>query len=511
MMIFDSHTHFSACAKPGAGRKLLEHAAASGIGGALVSHVLGFPAEPSSSEVRQANQFAADECEAAPGRLFFFAYLNPQQPDWLEELDRCRQSGAVGVKLWISLKDQTGGLDNTVAVLRRAAALDLPVLLHTFDRTDGNLRGEIGIAEFCQMSQTVPDCRMVAAHLGCNWRRALHLIPQASKNTYFDCCGIFPEKGMLREILKVIPADRLLYGSDWPCRSFASQLFKIREARLSKEEADKILWQNAIRLYRLPNPPDFPETHTMPLPENMKTDHFCFCGDFPAGLPSGGTPEELESLLEQYGIDVAMTVDASSLFCEELADANRRFAAEIVNLHRVRPLAIINPQASNALRTIADAAKGCAGLWFSPYWHFWQLDDSAYAEIWKAAADTGLPIYINCGAGEYRARPIYPKVRPVLADELCAFPELLPEGIRCCIQGFPGRVPTDWPKAGSAFQWTVEHLSDYGSGDMGSMLAEQLSKANGPLLVSGSEYPFRALDATTSIWLEIQQTINKAF
>ena len=221
-MIIDSHTHFSADAQPGAGRKLLEHAAACGIGGALVSHVLAFPAEPSSSDVRQANQFVADECAAAPGRLFFLAYLNPQQPDWPEELERCRQSGAVGVKLWISLKDQAGALDNAVAVLRRAASLELPVLLHTFDRTDGNLRGEIGIAEFCQMSQAVPECRMVAAHLGCNWRRALHFIPQASQNTYFDCCGIFPEKGMVREILKVIPADRLLYGSDWPCRSFAS-------------------------------------------------------------------------------------------------------------------------------------------------------------------------------------------------------------------------------------------------------------------------------------------------
>ena len=508
MMIFDSHTHFSAGAKSGAGRKLLEHAAACGIGGALVSHVLGFPAEPSSAEVRQANQFAADECATAPGRLFFFAYLNPQQPDWPEELERCRQSGAVGVKLWISLKDQAGALDNAVAVLRRAASLELPVLLHTFDRTDGNLRGEIGIAEFCQMSQAVPECRMVAAHLGCNWRRALNFIPQASQNTFFDCCGIFPEKGMVSEILKAIPADRLLYGSDWPCRSFASQLFKIREAGLSKEDADKILWKNAIRLYRLPNPPDYPEVQLKPMLDKLRTDHFCFCGDFPPGLPSGGTPAELESSLELYGIDVAMTVDASSLFCEDLANANRRFAAQTKGLHRVRPLAIINPRASDALLTIADASNCCAGLWFSPYFHAWQLNDSAYAEIWKAAADSGLPIYINCGAGEYRARPVYPEVRPVSAEELCAFTSLLPTGTLCCVQGFPGRIPTDWPQKCSAFLWTAEHLSDYGSGDMGSMLADQLSKENGPQLVLGSEYPFRALNATSSIWLEIASMQN---
>ena len=507
-MIFDSHTHFSADAQPGAGCKLLEHAAACGIGGALVSHVLAFPAEPSSSDVRQANQFVADECAAAPERLFFFAYLNPQQPDWPEELERCRQSGAVGVKLWISLKDQSGGLGNTIAVLKRAAALDLPVLLHTFDRTDGNLRGEIGIAEFCQMSQAVPECRMVAAHLGCNWRRALDLVPQASKNTFFDCCGIFPEKGMVREILKVIPADRLLYGSDWPCRSFPSQLFKIREAGLQKEVSELILWKNAIRLYRLPNPPSFPEVQLNPLQDKMKTDHFCFCGDFPNGLPSGGTSRELESLLEQYGIEAAMTVDASSILCNNLTDANRRFAAETVNLHRVRPLATINPRASDALQTISEAAGCCAGLWFSPYWHVWQLNDSAYYKIWEAAADSGLPVYINCGAGEYRARPAYPEVRPVPAMELCGFPKLLPAGIRCCIQGFPGRIPTDWPKEGAAFLWTAEHLSDYGSGEMGSMLAEQLAKENGPQLVCGSEYPFRALNATSSIWQEIQRNAS---
>lgn len=509
-MILDSHTHFPPRALPGSGHNLLKNAAPYGIGGALVSHVLEFPEEPSSAEIRTANQFTAAECAANPGRLFFLAYLNPQQADWDLELDRCIQSGAIGIKLWVAMRDRSGSLTKTIAVLKRAAILGLPVLLHTFDRTDGNLRGEIGIAEFCQISQQVPECRMIAAHLGCNWRQALAWIPKASKNTYFDCCGTFPERGMVHEIIQVIPAERLLYGSDWPCRSFASQLFKIREAGLSEETAELILWRNTAGLYRLPAPPNLSEIPLEPLSMEFKTDHFCFCGNFPSGSKSGSTPEELETLLNQNGIDTAMTVDASSIFRADISEANRNFSAATRNLQRVRPLAIVNPRAADALQTIAAAENNSSGLWFSPYWHVWKLNDPAYAQIWKAAAASGLPIYINCGTGEYRVRPVPPEIRPIATEELCAFPDLLPAGVRCCIQGFPGRIPADWPESGAEFLWTATHLSDYGSAHSGSALADQLSMGNTPRLVSGSEYPFRALDEVNTVWRKIQTVMRNS-
>ncbi len=507
-MIIDSHTHFPHDALPGAGQVLLENAALHGIGSAMISHVIAYPHQPSSAEIRAANQLVASECAANPGRLFFLAYLNPQLDDWQLELTNCLQDGAKGIKLWVSLKDSSGNLDRCVEVLERAATVGLPVLLHTFDRTDGNLPGEIGIAEFCRLSQQVPDCKMIAAHLGCNWRQALTHIPKASENTFFDCCGTFPERGMVKEILKSIAHERLLFGSDWPCRSFASQLFKIQEAELTEDQAEKILWRNCASLYRLPAPPSFPELPLAPPSEEFKTDHFCFCGNFPSIAHHSISPENLQALLSQNGVEAAMTVNASSILSSDLAAANRDFSIALRNLPRLRPLAVVNPAASDALHCITNAQKHCCGLWFSPYWHSWRLNDPAYAEIWLAASASSLPIYINCGIGDYRARPAYPPVRPVNTEELCEFARHLPPSANCCIQGFPGCIPEAWPENADNFLWTATHLSDYGAAPSGSALADQLRKGSKPRLVCGSEYPFRNMREANTVWRKIMATME---
>lgn len=90
-----------------------------GIGACVVSHLFGESMGdnihfPSSAGIRRANLFAASQCRLNPGRLFFTGYVNPQNPDWLTEMERCAADGVCGIKLWVSLKDEQGSLANTV-------------------------------------------------------------------------------------------------------------------------------------------------------------------------------------------------------------------------------------------------------------------------------------------------------------------------------------------------------------------------------------------------------------
>ena len=62
--------------------------------------------------------FSAAEIMAA--LYFHHLRLDPQQPDWPEELDRALADGAIGIKLWTSLKDGAGSLENTARVLAGA-------------------------------------------------------------------------------------------------------------------------------------------------------------------------------------------------------------------------------------------------------------------------------------------------------------------------------------------------------------------------------------------------------
>ena len=148
-MIIDSHVHFPAALdlpEEKWGAYLVERAARSGINALIVSDVFirgsaDAGSYPSSAAVKRANLFAAEQAAANPGRLYFLAYLNPQNPDWEEEFERAAASGAVGIKLWVSLKDADGSLENSVKVLQKAAGKKLPVLIHVFSTAEPNSRG----------------------------------------------------------------------------------------------------------------------------------------------------------------------------------------------------------------------------------------------------------------------------------------------------------------------------------------------------------------------------------
>ena len=229
-MIIDSHVHFSAGwdGRSDAGLQLVRSAMPYGIGACVVSHLFGRNMAnlhfPDSASVRAANRFAAEQSALNPGRLFFMGYINPQNPDWMTEFDSCLRQGACGIKLWVSLKDSSGSLENTVKVLRRSASAGKAVYLHVFNRTGGDLPGEIDMAEFIELAQTVPECRIIAGHTGGNWRRSAEIVKHCPENVWMETGGSNPDHGMVDGILKFCPPERLLYGSDGPGRAFFPQI-----------------------------------------------------------------------------------------------------------------------------------------------------------------------------------------------------------------------------------------------------------------------------------------------
>ena len=223
-MIIDSHVHFPfslPIPEEDWGRFLVERAALSGISAVIVSDVFirgrqDAGSYPSSAALRFANSYAAEQARKNPGRLYFLAYLNPQNPDWEEELEKSVTDGAVGVKLWVALKDEKGSLENSVKVLKKAAAKKLPVLIHTFARTEANSPGEVDIAEFVELSNLVPECVLIGGHSGANFRESTGMFRKASANTYWDISGTNPDCSMVPEVVKEAGADRVLFGSDGP-------------------------------------------------------------------------------------------------------------------------------------------------------------------------------------------------------------------------------------------------------------------------------------------------------
>ena len=463
----------------------------NGIGACVVSHIFGEAMGPDlhfpcSEGIRRANRFAAAQCRRNPGRLFFMGYINAQNPDWQEEMDRSIADGACGIKLWISLKDPRGSLENTVEVLRAAAFRKKPVYLHVFNRTGGNLPGEIDMAEFIELAQTVPDCRMIAGHTGGNWRRSAEIVSRCPDNVWMETGGSNPDYGMVDGILKFCPPERLLYGSDAPGRAFFPQIWKILESSLSEADREKVFFRNAVKLLDLPEPLPVTEPPAVPqkVPGPANVDYCCFCGHYPFERRPEVSPEQLEKLLEQEGIESAYTAAFEAVF----GRANQEFLNACRGLRRVKPLASADPadpECETLLREMASE-PGWHGIWLSPAFHLWRLDDPVHADFLRQCAAVGKPVFINCGFYEPRFFDPRLRIREVSDDELRSFLKNTPVK-NCIIQGkIPFAGAGDLPPC----FWCYTRLSD------GNAMSSVMDRPDAPHLVRGSEFPFRHLHET---------------
>jgi predicted TIM-barrel fold metal-dependent hydrolase len=429
--------------------------------------------------------------------ILWFAYLNPQNPDSLDEFERCVAAGARGVKLWISLKDEaTGSLDRTRELLGALESRGLPVLIHTFHRTDDNLPGEITVAGFADLARAVPGLDLIAAHSGCDWRQALGLLAGLD-NAHVDICGGYPETGQVEALVRDLGPGRVLYGSDALGRSFPSQIAKVRFAAVSPEAKARIFRDNAARLLRL-TPTEISRARkkweTVPLPERLPlpdlgTDHFCFYGAPPwRDTPAPDVPT-FEDLLAARQIHRAFAADGGHLYAGDVLESNRRFAAALAGAKRLAPLATLLPYAVNWRPVLEAAAAGdfAGGIAF-PYLHNWRLDDPAYTAFFAACAQARLPLWINCCTADYRFRHRGAAARPVTRKEILRFLEIAPRN-RYVFQGVAGpdlRACLEQKPRRDDIRFEISRLTDNTTA-----LTDVIAACGCDRLVLGTEFPFR--------------------
>jgi predicted TIM-barrel fold metal-dependent hydrolase len=247
-VVWDVHGHLSGV--PGTPKeridRLLEYADRIGIERLVV--FMGYPwaADPSPEEFRRQNDQVLEAVEHARGRALGFVYLNPKHTDAsLNELDRCVRDGPmVGVKLWVAIRCNDPCLD---PVVRRATELKAPVLQHTWFKATGNLPGESTPSDLAELAARHPTASFIAAHVGGDWEPGIRAI-RACGNVTAEVCGSDPTAGMVEMAVRELGAKRVVYGSDFGGRSFASQLAKVYGADVPEEAKRLILAGNAKRL-----------------------------------------------------------------------------------------------------------------------------------------------------------------------------------------------------------------------------------------------------------------------
>jgi len=204
---------------------------------------------PPLGEVRKANERVYDLIARHPGVMYGLVYANPNHAETLDILEEgLAQEGVLGIKLWVSCRDRQGRLDPVYPVIELAQARGVPVLIHAFERTGGNLRGELSATDIASLARRYPRASIVMAHLGGKWQRGVR-VARACPNVYADICGSRAYLGMVEHAVSELGVERVLYGSDAQGRAFIGQLAKVVGAELDVADKRRILWDNSARLF----------------------------------------------------------------------------------------------------------------------------------------------------------------------------------------------------------------------------------------------------------------------
>lgn len=213
---------------------------------------------------------------AAKGRLVGYVSVDPGAEGAAADVERAvTEFGFRGVALFPALFGFPITSDDAYEVLGVANWHALNVFVHCGVLKIG-FRTKLGLP--CPFDLTLanplllqrpagdfPKARFILPHLGSGYFRELLMLADACPNVYADTSGVAgwakyldgnPSPAMvLRQAIKVIGADRLLFGTDstffprgWRRDVFDEHLRVFQEAGLTAEEVGKVLGGNLERL-----------------------------------------------------------------------------------------------------------------------------------------------------------------------------------------------------------------------------------------------------------------------
>jgi predicted TIM-barrel fold metal-dependent hydrolase len=206
-----------------------------------------------ATEPRQFESILKWSEEIASSRITPFPSIHPRSPDAVGEIERIAEEGFSGIKLHPEyqdfhidepkMADLYGALEKGGLIVLFHAGFDIG-----FPDSDRSSPARID-----QVRGAFPALSIVASHLGGfrQWEEAgRHLV---GKDVYFDTSYTIGhiDPGLMGEILRSHPPERLLFGSDSPWTDQRESLDAIRALNLGDDLEKRILASNARKLLGL--------------------------------------------------------------------------------------------------------------------------------------------------------------------------------------------------------------------------------------------------------------------
>ena len=209
---------------------------------------------------REANDYLAEAVARSGGRLLAFGSVNPAWgDDALAEVERCAAMGLAGVGE-LHPDTQGFGIDDAAVMgplMATAGRLGMPVLTHASEPVGHSYpgKGTVTPDKLLRFIEAFPGQTVIAAHWGGGlpFYALMPEVKAALADTYFDTAAspflytpdIFPS------VARVVGAERVLFGTDFPLIAHPRLLAQVRGSGLSEDEQAMITGGNAARLFGL--------------------------------------------------------------------------------------------------------------------------------------------------------------------------------------------------------------------------------------------------------------------
>ena len=166
---------------------------------------------------------------------FFRVFPCPEAKSSLSAIQKLKKKGAQGLKLHPRLADKTLDSPEYLSLIKKAADLNIPVLIDCFPDGKNLALGNIP-EKFAALAQKIPSVRIAIGHAGGHKILDALMVAKYFKNIYLDLSYTllyYRNSRVIENIayaIKSIKGKRVFWGSDYPDRSYG------RTVKLSLEE-----------------------------------------------------------------------------------------------------------------------------------------------------------------------------------------------------------------------------------------------------------------------------------
>ncbi|NQT67743.1 MAG: amidohydrolase family protein [Actinobacteria bacterium] len=244
-MIFDAHTHFDPL--DSRNPQGIEYAKSVGVEKIIN---LGFHYDPRSTHYKEWNNDLYNFGQKYKDLIYPVVNVDPMLGQEAVEIFRwaIKEKQMVGLKLIPDFQSFKIKNKEAFDLFEEAEKLNVPVFICSCLSPVYATPSTVGV-----VAMNFPNLKIVLSHAGSTnfWSDAIRVAKRFKNITLLSCAN--PLRG-LREMVKEIGADRIMFGTDFPYgypHVLKYELAKVNLLEISKAEKEKILWRNISRLINL--------------------------------------------------------------------------------------------------------------------------------------------------------------------------------------------------------------------------------------------------------------------